>query len=90
VKTLISILAGMVIAGFVFVYLGVRTTCIVRTTVNGAEEQDYGPCVMTVLPDYHINYAGDSWPHAFLPVYVMAAAAGLLVGLILWAVWARR
>ena len=96
-KPLISILAGIVTHSVVFTYLADRTTCAARITSARFRELD--KCVMTVLPDFdptssrvifHITWDGDTWPTTFLPGYVIAAVAGLLVGLMLWALWARR
>ena len=97
-KTLISILAGIVTHSVVFTYVADRTTCAARVSAS-AKGPDLGKCVMTVLPDFdptesrvilHLTWDSDTWPISFLPVYVTAAVAGLLVGLILWAAWARR
>ena len=32
----------------------------------------------------------DAWRQTLTPPFLVAAVAGLLVGLLLWAVWARR
>jgi hypothetical protein len=87
-KTLITILAGIVTHSVVFTYLSDRTLCAARLADGGGER--FGECVMRVLPRFPLTWHADTWSIVFLPGYLIAAVAGLLVGLILWAIWARR
>jgi hypothetical protein len=92
VKALVSILAGIVTHSLLFAYLAGRTTCAARISSLGYE--DLGKCVMRVSPDFdrisfHITWDAGDWPITFLPGYAIPAV-GLVVGLILWATWARR
>jgi hypothetical protein len=89
-KSLISILAGVVTAGLFFAYLGTGTSCLVSHPLGVQGREVYEECVMRVLPGYSITWDGGAWPYPFLPAYLLPAVTGLLVGLILWAVWARR
>lgn len=97
-RSLVTILAGIVTHSVVFTYLADRTTCAARVSAT-ARGPDLGKCVMRVLPDFdptesrmvlRITWDSDTWPVTFLPGYVIAGAAGLLVGVILWGLWARR
>jgi hypothetical protein len=108
VRTLVSILAGIVTHIVLFTYLSGRTTCAV--TIGGEGDAQVGDCFMTVWDNLGITYPGglfltdvqekvthpgglpmtDTWQQFLSPPFLIPAVAGLLVGLVLWAVWARR
>jgi hypothetical protein len=102
VKTLISILGGIVTHILLFTYLDGRTTCAVTV---GAEDIDpqVGRCVMRIWDGFKVTYPGtqaalsspggsvsESWRQLLTPPFLIPGVAGLLVGVILWAAWARR
>src|ERR671915_661881 len=106
-KTLISILAGIVTHILLFTYLSGKTSCAV--TISGEGDAQVGVCVMTFWDNLRVTYPGglfltevqeriaspdglpvsDTWRQALTPPFLIPAMAGLLVGLILWALWAR-
>ena len=107
-RTLVSILAGIVTHILLFTYLSGRNTCAV--TIGGEGDAQVGDCFMTVWDNLRFTYPGGlfltdvqgkvapprdlpvthTWQQFLSPPFLIPAVAGLLVGLILWAVWARK
>jgi hypothetical protein len=107
VKTLTSILAGIVAHILLFTYLSGRTTCAVTLGAEDTNPQ-VGKCVMRIWNGFKVTYPGaffadtqvqvphpggvpvlDTWKQFLSPPFLIPAVAGLLVGLILWTIWAR-
>jgi hypothetical protein len=107
-KTLISILAGIVTHILLLTYLSGKTTCAVTISVEGDAQVE--ECVMTFWDSLRMSYPGglflteaqegiaypdglpvsDTWKQFLSPPFLIPAVAGLLVGLILWGLWARK
>jgi hypothetical protein len=108
VRTLISILAGIVTHILLFTYLSGRTTCAVTIQVERSPQP--GDCFVRFWDNLRITYPGDlfltdarskvtypgglpvtdTWGQVLSPPFLIPAVAGLLMGVILWAAWARK
>ncbi len=92
-RTLISILAGIVTHILLFTYLSGRTTCAVTIQVERSPQP--GDCFVRFWDNLRITYPGglpvtDTWGQVLSPPFLIPAVAGLLMGVILWAAWARK
>jgi hypothetical protein len=84
-KSLISILAGMVRSFLAFTYFRGRMTC--DPLFNGSDVIVARRCLTPLWNGVAIRSTGSGMQGGPL---LIAGVAGLLVGLMLWAVWARR